>query len=401
MVAERAAGERVRQALDVDALVAACQRLVRVPSLSGEEAAVAEVFADLLRRLGYDRVAVDDKSNVIARIEGRGDGPSLMVNGHLDHVPPGDMRDPYAAALVDGSRWGEPGQAIYGRGTCDMKCNLAAAAFAGAALLRAGLRPAGDVILVADVGEELDSPDGVAHVIESGVTADYGLSCESTGLRVYLGHRGKVEFELAVHGRTSHASNPAAGVNAITRAIPLLAGLDAMGVGLANDPILGQGTIAAIDITASPGGGVAVVPDRCTVRVDRRFAPSDTPESCRTELELLVDRLRRDDPSFACDVTQVNLYPLLWIEPDHPLVRATQAARAAVLGEPGELGAGLFGVNGTFMSRAGIPTVGFGPGNERWAHTPQEHVPVADLVTAAEVYAELMLGLGGGDATEA
>ena len=386
---------RLRDALDADGMIAACQELVRIPSLSGDEAAVATALAERLRRLDYDRVEVDDKLNVVAWLDGSGGGPSLMFNGHLDHVPPGAMPDPYAGTLVDAARWGESGRAIYGRGTCDMKCNLVAAAYAGAAVKRAGIPLRGTFVFNADVAEEIDSPAGVQHVIARGIRADYGLSGESTGLRVYLGHRGKVEFELTVHGRTAHSSEPSRGLNAITRMARLVAALEEHGRTLADHPLLGQGSLAVIDIRASPGGGVAVVPDRCTIRVDRRFVPSETPESCRRELEAIVARLRAEDPAFHCAVEQVNLYPLLYTEPDHPLVGAAQAARAAVLGEPGELGAWRFGVNGTFMAQAGIPTVGFGPGDERWAHTPEEHILVADLVTATEVYAQMIVTICG------
>jgi succinyl-diaminopimelate desuccinylase len=305
------------------------------------------------------------------------------------------MGDPYGGRLVDAARWGESGLAIAGRGTCDMKCNFVAAAFGLAAVKRAGVPLRGTVVLNADVGEEIDSPDGVAHVLEHGMRADFGVSVESTGLRPYLGHRGKVEFELAVHGRMAHSSEPSRGDNAIIRAVPLFAALEGYAADLPSHPLLGQGTLAAIDIRADPGGGVAVVPDRCTIRVDRRYILGETPATCRAELQAIVDQLRASDPGFRCDVTEVNHYPLLYIDPDHEIVSATRAARADVLGDPGELGAWRFGVNATFMAQAGIPTVGFGPGDERWAHTPEEHVLVDDLVAAARVYARLAIRVCG------
>lgn len=392
---DRKTTDRIRGALDINGMVSACQEMVRTPSLSMQEADAARVLADLLMTLSYSRVQIDDKGNVIAWIDGLSDGPTLMFNGHLDHVPPGEMVDPYAGHLVDAARWSETGQVIYGRGTCDMKCNIIAGAFAGAALMQVGIKLAGSVVFVADVAEEIDSPDGVAHVIASGTRADYGLSAESTNLQVYLGHRGKVEFELTVFGRPSHASEPSAGRNAVVMMMKVIEALETLSTDLDEDPLLGKGSLAIIDITARPGGGVAVVPDRCTIRVDRRFGRSDSPESCRRELEEIVERLRQEDPEFRCEVEQVNLYPLMYIEPEHPLVAAAQDARAAVIGDPGELGAWRFGVNGTFMAQAGIPTVGFGPGHERWAHTVDEHIRVDDLVTAAEVYAQMFMGICG------
>ncbi len=385
----------LRDALDVKGMIAACQELVRIPSLSGEEAAAGSALARYLRDLDYDRVEIDDKGNVLGWLEGQAEGPVLLCNGHLDHVPPSEMDDPYGGRLVDAARWGESGLAIAGRGTCDMKCNVVAATFGLAAVKRAGVRLRGTVVLNADVGDEIDSPDGVAHVLVHGPRADFGVSVESTGLRAYLGHRGKVEYEMAVHGRMAHSSEPSRGDNAITRAMPLLKALEGYAADLTSHPLLGQGTLAAIDIRADPGGGVAVVPDRCTIRVDRRYVLGENPGTCRAELQAIVDQLRASDPGFCGDVTEVNHYPLLFIDPDHELVAATRAARADVLGDPGELGAWRFGVNGTFMAQAGIPTVGFGPGDERWAHTTDEHVLVDDLVTAARVYARLAIRVCG------
>src|SRR5215212_8373584 len=236
--------------LDVDGMIAVCQELVRIPSLSGDEAAAARALAECLRNLGYDRVEVDDMGNVLGWLDGSGDGPTLLYNGHLDHVPPGDMTDPYGGQLVDAERWGQSGLAIAGRGTCDMKCNVV----------------------------------------------------EAADLRVYLGHRGKVEFELAIHGRMAHSSEPSRGENAIAKAAPLLAALDRHAEHLPSHPLLGQGTLAPIDIHAESGGGVAVVPDRCTIRVDRRYIPGESPDSCLAELAEIVDDLRASDRGFRCDI---------------------------------------------------------------------------------------------------
>jgi putative selenium metabolism hydrolase len=385
---------KLRQIISTEALIADCQSLVRIPSLSGEEQPAAVFYSDLLRRLGYDRVEIDDKSNVLGWIGGSGRGPTVMLNGHLDHVSPATMTDPYSGLLVDGERWGDSGQAIYGRGTCDMKCALIAAAHAGGAVKRADGQFDGHYVIAADVGEEIDSPDGIQHILASGVTADVGISAEATSLAVYLGHRGKVEFELTVHGRTAHASNPQEGINAIVMMRRLLKSLEQYGQTLPTDPVLGQATMAVTDIWARPGGAVAVVPDECTIRMERRFLPDESPESCRAELEQLVVGLHKQDPDFHCTIDQVNLYPLMLTEANHPFVQSAVEARSEVLGDPGRIGSWRFGVNGTFMAAAGIPTIGLGPGDERWVHSPDEHVPVSHIVAAARIYAHLIMNIG-------
>ena len=383
-------------ALDMPAMVAACQEVVRIPSLSHGEAEVAAVFVRHLEALGLDDIGIDVNGNVLAHLRGTGGGRSLMVNGHIDHVPTGDMPDPFSGALVDAARWGGRGQAIYGRGSCDMKCNVMASAYALGAIRAAGVRLAGDVVFVADVQEEIDSPAGVKSVIEGGVRADYGLSTESTGCRVYLGHRGKLEFAIEVKGRTAHASEPANGVNAIMEARLVLDALEDLGRRLPGDALFGPATVTVTSLRSSPDNETALVPDRCLLRVDRRYVRGETPAACEEELRLMLAAIQIDRADFRADLRLTNHYPLMEIDPASPLASAaTEAADAVATGLGSRPGAWRFGVNGTFMSEAGIPTVGIGPGDERWAHTRDEHVPVDELERAASIWIGMILRLCG------
>lgn len=389
-------GARLDAALDVDGMVAACQQVVRTPSLSFEEGPVALIYAEHLRGLGFDEVDIDVNGNVIGRLKGMGNGPSIMVNGHIDHVPTGEMEAPFSGDIVDASRWGETGPAIYGRGTCDMKCNVMASAFAIGAIKKAGIKLRGDVVLVADIGEEVDSPLGVASVIASGVRTDFGLNTESTRGQVYVGHRGKIDVELTVHGRTSHASEPSNGINAVYEALPLIVALEQRAKELSTeDPLLGPATLAIISVKSTPDNGTAVVPDRCVVRVDRRYVRGESAASCEAELRAMIDAVRDTHPDFQCDLNVIVHYPLMYADPQSPVVQAALAARSALSGAEAEIGAWRFGVNGTFMCAAGIPTVGVGPGNEKWAHTPDEHILIADLVDACRVWTRTIADVCG------
>jgi putative selenium metabolism hydrolase len=357
-------------------LVAFAQRLAATPSLPGEEREVAELLATKLVHLGYRDVALDPMSNVVGYL---GEGPPrLMFNGHLDHVPPAGMDDPYGAQVVDGH--------LRGRGTLDMKANVAAGAFA-AAFVDAPLR--GAYIFTADVREEIDGPEGIQALLAQGLRADYGVSGEATSLDVALGHRGKVQLDVTVAGRSSHAATPDEGENAIYRALPFLAALERVGERLPSDPLLGAASLTVTGIASAPSGGVAVVPSSCTIRVDRRYVRGETPDSCRVEVEELVDRVAAEHGAHAT-VEVVNVYPLMATEPDHPLVRAASAAVEGATGRVPALKAWRFGVNATFMNAAGIPSVGIGAGDERLAHTPAERVPVYEIVQASHAYALLI-----------
>lgn len=379
-------------------LVAFARALVATPSPPGEERAVSELLAGELRGLGYRDVSVDDVGNVVAWL---GEGPPrLMFNGHLDHVPPADMEDPFSARLVDGAGLGGvPGLALRGRGSCDMKANVAAGAYAAAFLDGRELR-GGSYVFTADVQEEIDSPVGIRALMAGGLRAEYGLSGESTGLDVCLGHRGKVRLEVLVPGRASHASTPQAGSNAVVRAAPFLEALGAAGEGLPADERYGRATLTVTGISSEPEGAVAVVPSRCTISVDRRYVPAETPESVRAELEDLVAGVA-ERTGIAAEVRLVDVYPLMAIDADHPLVRAGAAAVEHVTGRAPALRTWRFGVNATFMSEAGIPCIGIGPGNEDFAHTRDEHVSVAELVRAGRVYGRLVDELCGSAAGEA
>ncbi|WP_158815404.1 M20 family metallopeptidase [Methylocapsa sp. S129] len=384
-----------RISIDRQALVAACREVVSIPSLTGEETNVALVFSRYFKELGFDHVEIDQNGNVIGKMIGTGRGPSLMINGHIDHVPTGDMATPYSADVVDAVRWGEVGEAIYGRGTCDMKCNVMAAAFGVAAAKQCGLSLAGDVILVADVEEETDSPAGVKSVLERGLKADYGVSVESTNGGVYVGHRGKLEFELVVKGRTSHASEPSNGINAILQTVPFLQALEAHARGLANDRLLGLATVTITGFHSYPDNGTAVVPDQCRLRIDRRYVRGETPESCEAELRSLFAETAKQNSDLRWELALTNHYPLMFTDPSNPVVQAAVEAVSEVVGEKPAIGAWRFGVNGTFMVEAGIPTVGVGPGDERWAHTPEEHILIDDLHRSAESIAHLVLKVCG------
>jgi acetylornithine deacetylase/succinyl-diaminopimelate desuccinylase-like protein len=153
---------------------------------------------------------------------------------------------------------------------------------------------------------------------------------------------------------------------------------------------LGQATVTVLDICASPGALTPIVPDRCEAIIDRRFLPEETETELIKGFEEIFRRLKVEDPEFEADVEPLKWFPAMFTDPNAPIVQAMVKARKEVLGDTGAIGAWYFGVDGTFINQAGIPCVGFGPGNEYLAHTPRDVVPVRHLVNAAKVYAKLI-----------
>ncbi len=213
------------------------RRLIRVDTTNppGNETAAAELLRDYLEAAGvacelYARVP--ERANLVARIPGRGDGPSLTLLSHTDVVladPAEWARDPFGGELVGGEVWG--------RGALDMKGQVAASAVAIASLAREGWRGSGDLIFVAAADEEVGDGFGLEWLVEAhpdAVRTDFALN-EGGGDRVELGGQalylcGTAEkmtapFALRVHGRSGHASTPGIADNALLETVPLLARL--------------------------------------------------------------------------------------------------------------------------------------------------------------------------------
>ena len=367
------------------ALIGFARRLVATPSLPGEEQAVAAMLAEELSALGYRDVEVDEAGNVVGWL---GSGPArLMFNGHLDHVPPAGMTDPYDPRL----EYRGDELVLRGRGSCDMKANVAAAAYS-AAFLDATSPLTGSYLFTADVQEEIDSPLGVPALLARGLRADFAISGESTELAVSLGHRGKAQFDVTVAGRASHASTPGAGINAVFAAVPLLVALDEAGGALAGDDLFGAGSMTVTGIRSEPEGDVAVVPSACVIRVDRRYVPGESGATCLDQLERLVADVSRRE-RIEVSVRLVSDYPLMSIAPEDRLVEIGREAVESVTGTRPPVTTWRFGVNATFISAAGVPTIGIGPGSEDWAHTSEEHIPVGQLVDSSRIYAALITRL--------
>jgi putative selenium metabolism hydrolase len=380
---------RLEATLDSERLRAFARRLIQTSSPSLEEKAVSRIIQHEMQALGYDNVWVDSLWNVVGVLKGAGEGPSLMLNGHIDHAEPGEMADAYLADERDGTPYGYDGTVIYGRGACDMKGAIAAMVYAGGMIKRQGVPLRGDVLVTCVSREEMARGEGIKQLLSSGVRADYAVSGEASNLAVYVGHRGKFEARVTVRGRTSHAGYPQGGINAIFKMNQFLNALQ-------NDyelpwhEFLGQATVTALDISASPGALTPIVPDLCQVVVDRRFLPEETEQELLQGFRKLFERIRSRDPEFVANVETLKWFPAMYTDPKEPIVEAMLRARERVLGKAGDIGAWYFGVDGTFLNQAGIPCVGLGPGNEYLAHTPYDSVPVQQLINAAKIYAALI-----------
>ena len=363
------------------------ERLVRIPSPTGEEGAVAEAVAGWCADAGLE-VVLDEvapgRPNVIARWK-VGRDPHLLLTGHLDTVPVGEgwTRDPFGAEVA--------GERLYGRGACDMKGGLAAILGALVDLRSRGEEPAGDVTLAAVVGEEEDSA-GTRALVARGIHADRAVLAEPTAMQLVVGNRGLLNFRVVVKGASAHASSPGLGRNAITAAARIALELESVDAELAHRPHPQFGPPSLTVGTIRGGTRPYVVPDRCEIEVDRRLNPGETAEQVVEELENAIARARRRVPWLEADVVAGPDYLAFEIAPDHELVKSMSTAMTEA-GIPRRISAWRAASDAGFLVHgAGIPCVLFGPGNiEEAAHRPDEWIDLGDLDTAQRVFEHLLL----------
>ena len=383
-------------AMDVKTdLVKFMQDIIRIPSLSSEEGAVVDRIREEMLKIGYDEVTVDPMGNVLGRI---GTGPRIIAfDGHCDIVDVGNPglwdRDPYSADIEDGI--------LYGRGASDMKGGVASSVYAGALLKKRGIPDNVTFYATATVQEE--DCDGLCwqYIInEGGLRPDLVVITEPTSLRIYRGHRGRMEIEVHTSGVSCHGSAPERGDNAVYKMAGIIADIEKLNERLPPRDPLGKGTVTISEIRSS-SPSLCAVADGCTIHLDRRLTIDETEDTSVAEILALpsvkaanatVTVLNYDVPSYTGLSYPTRKYYPTWEtkEDELPVKTAVAAYKHAFEKEP-EVGHWTFSTNG--VATAGIhhlPTIGFGPGHERFAHAPNEQTEVEHLVCAAAFYSALV-----------
>ena len=370
--------------------------LVRIPTENppGNEGAAAEFVYDWFREEGIDATLLEepdpDRTQVGARVGE--DGPTVVLNGHLDVVPAGDPDawsvDPYAGVVEDGR--------LYGRGSADMKTGVALAMLVARDLapeIRSG-ELSGSVVVHAAMGEETADP-GTRTLLERGFDGDYGIVLEPTDFRVATSTKGLSVYRVAVEGVATHASQPDAGTNAIDRARPLLDAIDGYDAELRDreGSLCGGGFATVTEIEAGTDSNLAVIPDRAELVLDRRVLPREDPDAVDAEVRALLDRVRTEH-GVETGWTRIQTYASSSIPVDHPLATSLRARSAEAVGGDGGVG-DPWGIEAAtdarnFVNDAGIPAVTWGPGDLDQAHTVDESIDLVDAGTARDVLEDVV-----------
>jgi acetylornithine deacetylase/succinyl-diaminopimelate desuccinylase family protein len=390
--------ETFLQELDEGRVIAAVQEALRIDSVFGNEAAVGRYLRELMANEGMDDVEFQDvqegRANVIGTLRGTGSGPVLLLQGHMDTVPAGSHPEPFSGALRDGRIWG--------RGASDDKGPLVAAILA-AGLAKRIAGPLEGTCMVAGTVDEESEKRGAFGLVDRRVGADFGINVEPTDLRIAIAQKGCVSLRVTTAGVAAHGSNPHLGQNAIEKMADVIRAIRE--APRPREEFPGIGTVeGTYNVGVIEGGQMFfIVPDRCSVWVDRRTIPGETQDQALAELRRVVAEVdpeaevvvERQDWSW--ERIQRRGIGSCAINAESPIVQAVAQGVESVLGEEPVFHLQNAWCETDFLiNDLGIPTVNFGPGKMELAHTSDEHIEVDSLLRGVAVLAWVIAKTCGG-----
>ena len=374
--------------------------MVRIPSFSTREEGVIKCIKQEMEAAGFDEVRIDGLGNVIGRI-GNGDRV-IAFDAHIDTVYPGDESlwdfDPFDAHIKDGMVWG--------RGTVDQEGGMASMVTAGRIIKDLGLDKGFTIYFTGTVMEE--DCDGLCWqylINEEHIRPEMVVITEPTNMNIYRGHRGRMEMQVHVKGLSCHGSAPERGDNAIYKISRIALEIEKLHERLITDPFLGKGSVCVTEVYFT-GPSQCAVPDSARVHLDRRLtwgesldsAVAEVQEACRLAgvPDARVEVLTYAEEAFTGLVYPTQKYYPTWVTPlDSIWVEAASETFAELFGKAPLIDKWTFSTNGVAIAGMHkIPCIGLGPGNEIYAHAPNEACPIEHLTGAAAFYAALIYRLG-------
>ncbi len=355
----------------------------------GQEMALAQYVAEKLSQLGIESHTddlADGRGNVIGVINGGNERQGLLFNGHLDVVPPGDIswiHDPFSGVIEDGK--------VFGRGASDMKGGFAAMVVAATLIARADIPLKGDLLIAGTAGEEVDSI-GAFDFYAKGYLKNVGAAVigEPSNLKLFSATKGALWIEVTTSGKTAHGSMPDCGNNAIIQMNALINQLNCYQFDYTPHDLLGGPTINIATIK----GGVKtnVVPDVCTLSIDMRTVPGQEHQAIINDFEKIIDQLSESISGFQATFKVTNNRPPVETPVDSEfMMQGIKAADEALDVKLVPCGVNYYTDASVFVPKTGMPTILFGPGDEKMAHQPNEYVEIEKYLDAIKFYVALAL----------
>ncbi len=369
------------------------------PSFSTKEKEVIDCIRAEMEKVGFDEVKVDGLGNVIGRI---GHGARVIAfDAHIDTVYPGEMSlwktDPFKAEVKDGM--------VIGRGSVDQESGMASMVTAARIIKDLNLNDKFSIYFTGTVMEE--DCDGLCWqylIKEEKLVPELVVITEPTNLNIYRGHRGRMEMMVHIKGLSCHGSAPERGDNAIYKISRIALEIEKLHDRLKHDDFLGKGSVAVTQVFFSSPSQCAV-PDAASIQLDRRLTYGETKESAVMEVQeaarkagypdAVVEVLRYEEAAYTGLVYPTEKYFPTWVLPeDSHWLRTAEESYKEVLGRKPLVDKWTFSTNAVaIMGMHNIPCLGLGPGNEIYAHAPNEACPVEHLTQAAAFYAALVYEL--------
>ena len=365
-------------------------KLVKIKSLSTKEKDVQLELKRQMEEAGFDKVWIDGLGNVIGKI---GNGKKILaIDGHMDTVDMGNMDNwdfnPLSGEIKDGF--------VHGRGTVDQEGGPAAFVTSGRILKELGFDKDLTIYFVGSVMEE--DCDGLCWkfiVEEDKIKPDFVISTEPTNLNIYRGHRGRMEIHVHFYGVSSHGSAPERGKNAIYMASRTALEIEKLNERLKFDEFLGKGSVTISEIISGTPS-LCAVSDYARIHLDRRLTWGETKESAVAEIQELIKGMNakvevldyKEKAYTGLEYGMEKYYPTWKMPEDHEVVQTGVRSYKNLYGKAPLIDKWTFSTNGIMTCGTyGIPTIGFGRGNEVLAHAPNEKVAIQDLVVASAFYA--------------
>ncbi len=373
-------------------LLAFAQDLVRIKSYSGQEEQIARFIASKMEALGFDEVIIDRYGNVLGRV---GDGERVILfDSHTDTVSVMDEDEwdvpPFSGEILDGYLWG--------RGSVDMKSGAAASIYAAAIAKSQGLVSGKTVYVSCTVYEEDCDGEGLKHLLkECDLKPDYAIICEPSANTIATGHKGKAQVIIKTKGISAHSSAPEKGLNAIYEMAEIIQRIERANLELVQRG--GRRSTLAISQISSTSVSLNAIPSACEVYLDRRMVVGETGQSIRDEMEKLIagknatweiGTLHRR--TWTGEELTYEPFHLAWeISLHHDLSKAFIEAYAETFGySPERYDYWDFSTNAVATVSSGIPTIGFGPGEQKLAHMRNEKCEARQIVDACAVYTRVI-----------
>lgn len=406
-------------------LVNTASEIIQIPSINpyinpelkdeliGGETRVNEYLQPVMDSIGLktDLWEVEEgRANLVGVYKGTGDGRSLIFNGHVDTVAVGPEElwteaGPFSGEVIDGK--------LYGRGSTDMKGPDVAAIYGFKALLEAGYKPKGDVILETVSGEEMMQPEiGTSATVERGYTADAAIVVEPSAppyrLAILTASPGVLILKVTIRGKAAHTSmrdevvraggrGAEVAVSAVDKAMVIYQGLlkleEEWGQTKSHPAFTRPGHFTLSPTTFAGGlSGIAFIPEECSITYVVWHAPQESDEQVKNEIETYIHNLTQTDAWLRENPPELDWRDGWWWPPydvpkDTPICAAAAAAYEAVLGEPAKYYGFTAVDDATFLNQADIPTITMGPSSIEIAHTANEYIEIQDLLDAAKIYA--------------